>query len=141
MTAFNAGQRRWSAVQDVPGFVSQVGGRSLRYPGLVHILACWDGETVYRDFMRGGHDTLADAQAGTYRDVHSRLFALRGGIPDPSAAHAFAVSAGSTLEVTFLPSVLSAPDDPAADLVEIDPDWTVIAPFEPVSEIRSGSGR
>jgi len=72
--AFDAAQRRWSALGGVPGFIAQIGGWDTR--GLCDgadracIIALWQDAGAYAQFMDRFHDPIAaaSAQGDTYTD-------------------------------------------------------------------------
>lgn len=84
--AFDHGQRTWTELRDLPGFLGQGGGRSRRDPGLVHVFGCWADRPSHAAFMGRTHDRIAVAQAGTYDTIEVRLFEHRMDIGDPFPA-------------------------------------------------------
>lgn len=72
--AFAAGQRGWEPLSDVPGFLGQCGGWSLREPGVAHVFAWWRSARDHAEFLSGSHDRLAAPQTGTYVGIDVRLF-------------------------------------------------------------------
>ncbi len=61
---FSRGQREWSALREVPGFLGQTGGwvqspSTGPYP-LAAIVGLWNDNESYRVFMRDSHDPIFD---------------------------------------------------------------------------------
>ncbi|MYU47982.1 DUF4937 domain-containing protein [Streptomyces sp. SID7803] len=44
---------------------------------MAHVFAFWENRVFYDSFMARGHDTLAAAQAGTYKELQVKLFEYR----------------------------------------------------------------
>jgi len=72
--AFDRGQRAWSALHAIPGFVGQGGGWDVQR---AHVFGFWADRASYDRFMAVSHDTLAAGQAGTYSGIEVRLFEHR----------------------------------------------------------------
>lgn len=70
--AFDRGQRAWSGLSGLPGFLGQCGGWSRREPGVAHVFAWWRSPRHHQEFMAGAHDDLAAGQAGTYDTIEVR---------------------------------------------------------------------
>jgi heme-degrading monooxygenase HmoA len=70
--AFDVGQAAWGALADVPGFVGQWGGWG--ESGYAHVFALWRTAEDHEVFLAGPHDRMAEAQAGTFREIDVRLF-------------------------------------------------------------------
>ncbi|MCM2578817.1 YdbC family protein [Streptomyces meridianus] len=71
---FERGQRKWAGLLGEPGFRGQGGGWSRSRPGVVHQFAFWESRAFYDSFMARSHNRLAASQAGTYKDLRTRLF-------------------------------------------------------------------
>jgi heme-degrading monooxygenase HmoA len=84
--AFDRGQRTWTALRDVPGFLGQGGGWSRRRPNLAHVFGCWDDRASYQAFMTRTHDQVAAAQTGTYDGIGTRVFERLLDIGEPFRA-------------------------------------------------------
>ncbi|MFF9688596.1 YdbC family protein [Streptomyces sp. NPDC014623] len=74
---FERGQRTWAGLLDEPGFRGQGGGWSRGEPGVAHTFAFWESRVFYDSFMARGHDRLAAAQSGMYKDLRVNLFEYR----------------------------------------------------------------
>ncbi|RFU84454.1 DUF4937 domain-containing protein [Streptomyces triticagri] len=74
---FERGQRKWAGLLGEPGFRAQGGGWSRAAPSVVHVFAFWESRAFYDSFMARSHDRLHAAQAGTYKDLHTKLFDYR----------------------------------------------------------------
>ncbi|QNE74406.1 DUF4937 domain-containing protein [Streptomyces finlayi] len=74
---FERGQRKWTGLLGEPGFRGQSGGWSRREPDVAHVFAFWENRVFYDSFMARGHDRLAAAQSGMYRDMQVKLFEYR----------------------------------------------------------------
>ncbi|MCO1579897.1 YdbC family protein [Crossiella sp. SN42] len=72
--SFDRGQRAWSALSGLPGFLGQFGGWSRRKPGVAHVFAWWNSQRDHQEFMAGAHDHLAANQVGTYDTIEARLW-------------------------------------------------------------------
>lgn len=91
---FARGQRRWSALARLEGFLGQTGGWDQRpgKPNDAVILGFWRTTPSYDQFMREHHDPLYDAsgQRGTYEWSHvskwERRLAMPGASKDISQA-------------------------------------------------------
>lgn len=70
--SFDRGQRAWSGLSGLPGFLGQCGGWSRREPGVAHVFAWWRSRRRHQEFMAGAHDALAAGQAGTYDSIEVR---------------------------------------------------------------------
>ncbi|MFE4859740.1 YdbC family protein [Streptomyces sp. NPDC056670] len=71
---FERGQRKWAGLLGEPGFRGQGGGWSRRRPEVAHVFGFWESRAFYDSFMARGHDRLAAAQSGTYKDIETKLF-------------------------------------------------------------------
>lgn len=69
--SFSQAQSRWAPLQTVPGFLGQLGGWNHFHPTDAQILAFWQDEESYGQFMRHWHDPLYQqtGQAGTYSAI------------------------------------------------------------------------
>ncbi|MEU1487099.1 YdbC family protein [Streptomyces sp. NPDC005752] len=74
---FERGQRKWAGLLGEPGFRTQSGGWSRGRPDVAHVFAFWENRVFYDSFMARGHDTLAAAQSGMYKDLSVSLFEYR----------------------------------------------------------------
>ncbi|MFD9423353.1 MULTISPECIES: YdbC family protein [unclassified Streptomyces] len=74
---FERGQRKWAGLLGEPGFRGQSGGWSRGRPEVAHVFAFWENRVFYDSFMARGHDRLAAAQSGMYRDMQVKLFEHR----------------------------------------------------------------
>uniref|UniRef100_A0AAU3GT25 YdbC family protein n=1 Tax=Streptomyces sp. NBC_01401 TaxID=2903854 RepID=A0AAU3GT25_9ACTN len=74
---FERGQRKWAALLGEPGFRSQSGGWSRGQPEVAHVFAFWENRVFYDSFMARGHDRMAAAQTGMYKDMQVKLFEYR----------------------------------------------------------------
>ncbi|MEU8674961.1 YdbC family protein [Streptomyces sp. NPDC048560] len=74
---FERGQRKWAGLLGEPGFRGQSGGWSRAEPDVAHVFAFWENRVFYDSFMARGHDRLAGAQSGMYRDMQVKLFEYR----------------------------------------------------------------
>ncbi|MFD3657603.1 YdbC family protein [Streptomyces sp. NPDC058620] len=74
---FERGQRKWAGLLGEPGFRGQSGGWSRGRPDVAHVFAFWENRVFYDSFMARGHDRLATAQTGMYRDMQVKLFEYR----------------------------------------------------------------
>lgn len=74
---FERGQRKWAGLLGEPGFRGQSGGWSRGRPEVAHVFAFWENRVFYDSFMARGHDRLAVAQSGMYRDMQVKLFEHR----------------------------------------------------------------
>lgn len=97
--AFDRGQRGWSALAGLPGFLGQCGGlasgprshsptehrQSDASTDVAHVFGLWRSEADHRAFLTGPHDRLAADQAGSYSAIEVRLFErvldIGGGFP------------------------------------------------------------
>lgn len=72
---FSEGQREWSRLVSVHGFVAQIGGWDATQPGRVLLLALWRDPEAYDAFMTTVHDRIHDGsgQRRTYEDLSSVL--------------------------------------------------------------------
>ena len=73
--AFDRGQRGWTDLAALPGFLGQIGGWSTTVPGQAHVLGFWNDRRDHDAFMAGAHDRLASDQQGSYSGIEARLFA------------------------------------------------------------------
>lgn len=71
--AFDRGQRAWSQLSGLPGFLGQGGGWSRSEPSVAHVFAWWSGQRDHQAFMTGAHDRLAADQVGTYDTIEVRF--------------------------------------------------------------------
>ncbi|MFC9248840.1 YdbC family protein [Streptomyces sp. NPDC057136] len=74
---FERRQRKWAGLLGEPGFRGQSGGWSRGRPDVAHVFAFWENRVFYDSFMARGHDRLATAQSGMYRDMQVKLFEYR----------------------------------------------------------------
>ncbi|MER5554926.1 YdbC family protein [Streptomyces sp. NPDC002793] len=74
---FERGQRKWAGLLDEPGFRGQSGGWSRGQPEVAHVFAFWENRVFYDSFMARGHDRMAAAQSGMYKDMQVKLFEYR----------------------------------------------------------------
>lgn len=74
---FDAGQRSWTALSALPGFIGQGGGWSRREPLQAHVFSMWTDRERYESFMDGIHDRVAAGQAASYGAIDVRLFEHR----------------------------------------------------------------
>ncbi|MGC5345379.1 YdbC family protein [Streptomyces sp. DT171] len=74
---FERGQRKWAGLLGEPGFRGQGGGWSRERPDVAHVFAFWENRVFYDSFMARGHEQLAAAQSGTYKDAQVKLFEYR----------------------------------------------------------------
>ncbi|MFE9727614.1 YdbC family protein [Streptomyces sp. NPDC005794] len=84
---FERGQRKWAGLLDEPGFRGQSGGWSRGQPEVAHVFAFWDSRVFYDSFMARGHDRLAVAQSGMYKDMQVKLFEYRFDVKTGFAPH------------------------------------------------------
>jgi hypothetical protein len=71
---FERGQRKWAGLLGEQGFRGQSGGWSRGQPEVAHVFAFWESRVFYDSFMARGHDRLAAAQSGMYKDMRVKLF-------------------------------------------------------------------
>jgi heme-degrading monooxygenase HmoA len=76
---FDRGQRVWTRLAEVPGFLGQCAGWGSGGDGfeIAHVLSLWADQAGYDRFMKGAHEALAAAQESTYRKIDVRLFQRR----------------------------------------------------------------
>ncbi|MCP3803437.1 YdbC family protein [Allokutzneria sp. A3M-2-11 16] len=72
--AFDRGQRAWSELAGLPGFLGQFGGWSRGEPDIAHVFAFWDNQADHERFMAGEHDRVAADQAGAYDAIQVGLW-------------------------------------------------------------------
>lgn len=72
--SFDRGQRAWSELSGVPGFLGQCGGWSRREPGRAHVFAWWRRRPDHESFLAGAHDHLAAGQVGTFDTIETGLW-------------------------------------------------------------------
>lgn len=72
--AFDRGQRAWTDLAALPGFLGQAGGWSAAVPGQAHVFGFWADRKSYDAFMAAGHDRLAAEHRSSYREIEVRLF-------------------------------------------------------------------
>lgn len=94
--SFARGQRAWSALSGLPGFLGQCGGWSRDEPAVAHVFAWWNSRRDHQAFLTAAHDRLAAGQADTYDTIEVRLLEHRLDI-GPGLPTAF--SAGSVLRL------------------------------------------
>jgi Domain of unknown function (DUF4937 len=70
---FSEGQRSWSTLQQVAGFVAQFGGFHLNK---AHIVGLWESPNAYRTFMSNQHDEIAaiGKQEHSYTSIRVSLY-------------------------------------------------------------------
>lgn len=71
---FDRAQRAWSALNQAPGFLGQLGGWARERTRQACILGLWTHPQAYERFMTELHDSLADAGQGTYTQISTALF-------------------------------------------------------------------
>jgi len=87
--AFDEGQRQWTALASIPGFIGQCGG--WRGDGAV-IIGLWMDAPSYDHFMQHEHDRIAAnaGQAGSYEALRIELFDEQLDMPGGDAGAAVA---------------------------------------------------
>lgn len=65
---FSESQAKWEDVRHVPGFLGQLGGWNVKDPSEACILAFWENEEMYKEFMEKHHDPIYEKtnQRGTF---------------------------------------------------------------------------
>ena len=79
---FSQAQAKWRDLRHVPGFLGQVGGWRVGNPSDACILALWENEELYKEFMENHHDPIYEKtnQRGTYEGIKVTVSRLVGGI-------------------------------------------------------------
>ena len=72
--SFSSAQRQWSMLNQVPGFLGQIGGWDRTQQA--GILSCWRDEASYRLFMQHIHDEIVEHthQRETYTSLSVAFF-------------------------------------------------------------------
>lgn len=98
---FADGQRTWSALANVSGFLGQTGGWSVDTAHKAVITAFWHDHEAYDKFMRNQHDVIFDhnAQRGTFHKSDVTIWHHICDIPGSSNAFPHVVSADGFMRI------------------------------------------
>ena len=79
---FSQAQAKWGDLRHVPGFLGQVGGWRVGDPSKACILALWENEELYKEFMEKHHDPIYEKtnQRGTYEGIKVTVSRFSGSI-------------------------------------------------------------
>ncbi|NRR21421.1 YdbC family protein [Brevibacillus sp. MS2.2] len=74
--SFSHAQAKWRSVEDIKGFLGQVGGWNQHRPLEACILTVWESREHYQSFMEKDHDPIfhQTGQSQTYEAISVQLF-------------------------------------------------------------------
>lgn len=80
---FSAAQSKWNQLSKVPGFLGQFGGWNLKSNEEACIVAMWEDESHYKQFMRQQHDKIVrhNDQMTTYESIDVSLLRPKFDMP------------------------------------------------------------
>jgi heme-degrading monooxygenase HmoA len=97
--AFDRTQRRWSALDEIDGFLGQAGGWTNADPARAVIVAAWETRDAHGAFMNGEHDAIAGKQREIYAGAQTGLFETICEIPGEAGALNEAIAQSSYLRL------------------------------------------
>ncbi|MGE6256947.1 DUF4937 domain-containing protein [Heyndrickxia sporothermodurans] len=73
--AFSEYQAQWKGLEDIPGFLGQIGGWNKKQPMNASIYTFWKDQESYAYFMENVHDEIFNpGQANTYSSIKIEMF-------------------------------------------------------------------